>query len=192
MIKKYSYISIIENESIKNIQNKIYQLTGSKLYQTEWPLHITVGAGICIEENDFNKISSELEKIANINSKFHVNLTGILFKKNLQLKKINSAYEPYVVYIGVDVSDQLQKLVKQIDTVLRKYNIWFEIMPYHPHITIAGRDITKERFNLLQKEFANKTFSATIEIENFSMVLAPSKENNFSPMKKIKIYNFNK
>jgi 2'-5' RNA ligase len=77
-------------------------------------------------------------------------------------------------------------LVDDIDNILRKYDIYFEIIPYTPHMTVAGRDLTKEGFELLQKELQTFEFNTTVLIDSFSLVLAPCKENNISTMQEIK------
>gem|GEM_PF-4309296 len=80
-------------------------------------------------------------------------------------------------------------MVNDIDKILRGYNIFFEILPYAPHMTIAGRDLSKEGFELLQKEL--ETFDSTIDIfiDSFSFVLTPCKENKTSRMQEIKKFN---
>ena len=99
---------------------------------------------------------------------------------------MDASFEPYVIQIGIHVNEQLKKLVEDIDNVLRKYDIYFEIMPYTSHMTVAGRDLTKEGFETLQKELEKFEFHTTVSVDSFSLVLAPCKENNVIAMQEIK------
>lgn len=186
---KYSLISIIpENslEKLKELQDKIFLLTWSELFRKQRPLHITVGAWNELNEGEVENVCAELQKISWTHNAFEINLGGTAYKENSNLKKIDVSFEPYVVHIWVHVNQKLKNLVDDIDNILRKYDIYFEIIPYTPHMTVAGRDLTKEGFELLQKELQTFEFNTTVLIDSFSLVLAPCKENNISTMQEIK------
>lgn len=189
MKKSYSCISLLPEtalEELEKLQDKIYTLTGSKLFRQQRPLHFTVWVGNDLEDIQLQDICLELQSIASRQHPFEISLGWLQFIEHSRLKKPYIDFEPYVVWIEICSTPQLQQLVDEIDGVLRRYDISFEIIPYVPHITLAGRDLDQHWFELLQKELKGISFSDTILIDNFSLVLNPCKENNISSMQETK------
>lgn len=191
-MKKYSVIAHIEGEGgeyLKSLQEEIFALTSSELYRKQWPLHLTVGVGVSLSEEELRLTSLEFEELAKSFSSFQLSLKGILFKENLQIKKVNPQFEPFVVHVGVEVNSSLQNLVDKIDSYLRKFSIWYEIMPYRPHVTLAGRDLSEDGLNILKEEL-DDTAEFLVDINGFSIVEVPSKENDYAPMSEVLKFTF--
>lgn len=62
-------------------------------------------------------------------------------------------------------------------------------MPYTPRLTIAGRDLTKEWYEKLQREYTARKFNITLPIESISLVLAPCEENDLVRYQEVVRYN---
>lgn len=193
MKKRYSCISIFPEESLselKSLQDKIFSLTGSQWYRKQRPLHFTLWVGNDLTDEEFQNICIELKQIASHYHPFEISLGWIKFIEFTKFRKQYSEYEPYVIWIDIHITQTLQQFVDDIDRVLRRYEVSFEIMPYLPHVTIAARDLNKQWFELLQKELKNFSFTTTLVIDNFSLVLSPCKENNISSMQEAKRFLF--
>lgn len=192
MKQNISCISIISEKSLgelKRLQDKIFELTGSKLYREQRPLHITVWLWNEFSSLELEEVSKELLQIAQNHISFTVNLQWILFEESPNQKKVDPRFESYVVRIGVDVNQNLKNLVDEIDVVLRKYQIFFEIAPYHPHMTIAGRDLSYGWFELLQEKLKDLKFETSVLIEDFSLVIVPCKKNKVKKMQEIRKFS---
>jgi 2'-5' RNA ligase len=73
-------------------------------------------------------------------------------------------FEPRVVYIQVEENTALltmqQALTRFCKVNLNLFNAQYRDLPYHPHLTLAFRDLKKDAFYRAQEEFKGKTFQA--------------------------------
>jgi 2'-5' RNA ligase len=59
------------------------------------------------------------------------------------------AFKPRVIFVGIEKNDALQELKSSLEDhllALDKYPIKKESRPFHPHLTIANRDLLKKDF----------------------------------------------
>ena len=59
------------------------------------------------------------------------------------------AFKPKVIFVGIEENALLQKLKSSLEEyliALQKYPIKKETRPFHPHLTIANRDLRKKDF----------------------------------------------
>jgi 2'-5' RNA ligase len=73
-------------------------------------------------------------------------------------------FEPRVIFIGVEPDTALMDFQKRLAGVCRSE---FKLLqpnhdhrPFHPHVTVAFRDLRKPKFKTAWEEFRNKPFSA--------------------------------
>lgn len=83
-------------------------------------------------------------------------------------------FPPRVVFIQVEENLKLRKLQKNLsDHVRRELNIFndtYKDLGFHPHITIAFRDLKKSLFPEVAEDFSNRTFSAKMQVNGFTLL----------------------
>lgn len=104
---------------------------------------------------------------------------------NVDLKNYN-CFEPKVVFVDVIPNENLnilqKEVVRQIKCNLNIFNQADDLRKYHPHITIAFRDLKKEFFYLMMEEYKTKSFEATFSCNSFFLLKHTGK--NWLPYKK--------
>lgn len=83
-------------------------------------------------------------------------------------------FAPRVVYVDLKAQPELEafhkKLVKHIKQNLRVFNEADDLRGFHPHVTVASRDLKKKEFNLLQERFSHAPFDGHFVAEAFSLL----------------------
>ncbi len=92
---------------------------------------------------------------------------------NIQLKNF-SCFEPKVLFIDVVKNDDLSRLqsrlVEQVKLNLNIFNQANDLRAYHPHVTIAFRDLKKESFYKAWEELKNRIFEADFKAKSFVLL----------------------
>ena len=90
-----------------------------------------------------------------------------------------SAFKPRTIFIDVEKNETLHQTKNMVDDFFRQ-NPWYKIKiderPFHPHITIATRDLFKRSFHEAWPIFEKETFEAEWEANALS-VLRHNKKN---------------
>jgi 2'-5' RNA ligase len=85
-----------------------------------------------------------------------------------------SSFPPRVIFINVEKSDALNLLQKSIQrfckTELNLFNANYREEPFHPHLTLAFRDLKKENYKLAWEEFQNKEYKAEFIADKISLL----------------------
>lgn len=94
------------------------------------------------------------------------------FGHSFEVKLKNfSCFEPKVIFADVEKNEnlfELQKsLVYQVKSRLNIFNQAESERGFHPHVTIAFRDLKKEDFYIAYEEFRKKKFSAAFLCNSF-------------------------
>jgi len=116
------------------------------------PAHITL-------HMPFEYEQSKEQKLADCLGQFR-------FRQALDIELRNfNCFEPRVIFIDVAPDEALQALQKQlvqhVKTNLHLYNQDESLRGFHPHLTIAFRDLKKPAFYQAWEEFRQKTFEAS-------------------------------
>jgi 2'-5' RNA ligase len=156
MIQKY-FIAIVPPEPLLSKIQEIKK-TISQNYNTKGALrspgHITLHMPFNWEDQKEVKLLSCLEAFK-FDAPFNITLDGF------------RCFEPRVVFINVKEENSLfllqKKLVQHAKNNLQLFNQSDDMRGFHPHITIAFRDLKKPVFYKIWEEFNSKTFQ-----ENFS------------------------
>ena len=120
------------------------------------PPHLTIIPPLTVDDNTDVVIRDIAVTIAQRTSLFNLKLHGY------------GAFKPRVVFIQPENSDALQDLYTQWRTLLergtphllRKY----PDRPYHPHLTLAHRDVTPEQFHPMWDHYKGKSFDAGFDV----------------------------
>jgi 2'-5' RNA ligase len=85
-----------------------------------------------------------------------------------------SCFEPRVIYIDVKQSESLTALQYELHRFckinLNLFNAKYRDLPFHPHLTLAFRDLKKDQFAKAWEEFKVKKFSAEYLVEQFTLL----------------------
>ncbi|MBA3662853.1 MAG: 2'-5' RNA ligase family protein [Bacteroidetes bacterium] len=97
---------------------------------------------------------------------------------SLELHNFN-CFEPRVIYIDLHKNEQLFLLHKNLMHFacnrLKLYNEAEDLRGFHPHITIANRDLKKPLFYNLWEEFKSGQFSGTMNVNSIQLLKLETK-----------------
>lgn len=111
------------------------------------PPHITLVSPFRISEDQVSGLQSILEVYTQGNQPFQVCLKGF------------ATFPPRVIFIDVNKSDELQKFQKKLEEMIRAEDAFgynYHERPFHPHITLAFKDLSKENFYKAWDEFKDR------------------------------------
>lgn len=162
-LKKY-FIAIVlpeplltDVESIKQSLFQEHKLKGA----LRSPAHITLHRPFEWKEEKEGLLIATLKSFK-FDKTFNINLRNFYF------------FEPRVIYVDVLQNVVLQELHQQFKKFAQKelklLNEVNDLRGFHPHVTIAFRDLKKPKFYELQKEFERKTFEANFNYKGFSLL----------------------
>ena len=163
MLQKY-FIAIVPPESllaeIQNIKQDVFDKYQSK-GALRSPAHITLHMPFSFEEDKEHKLIECL-------SEFQFNTAFPIFLNNYD------CFEPRVVFINVEDQSELLNLQKQLVSHVKRHLNLFnqsdDMRGFHPHITIAFRDLKKPTFYKVWEEFKFKHFSENFNCDSITLL----------------------
>ena len=127
------------------------------------PAHITLQMPFLWSPKKESNLTDELANFAQTQQSFNLKLQGF------------NAFEPRVIYVDVVESQSLRKmqkaLVRQLKSELGIFNADYKDRGFHPHMTVAFRDLKKPLFYQAWKEFKDKEFDASFAVNSFWLLL---------------------
>jgi 2'-5' RNA ligase len=90
----------------------------------------------------------------------------------IQLKNF-AAFKPRVLYVHVQPNTHLSELQANLEAFLlqhKHFPIKKEDRPFHPHVTIANRDLQKDDFPLAWKYFEQLSYEVTFQANAISLL----------------------
>ena len=108
-------------------------------------------------------------------------LQRFTFDDNFTIDLYNfSCFEPRVLFVGVLKNELLEKLQKELvmyaQKNLRLLNQVNDMRGFHPHVTIAFRDLKKEKFYQALGYFKTETYTASFQTKSFCLLKHTGKE----------------
>lgn len=163
MLEKY-FIAVVPPEPLLSEIQKVKSDIFEK-YQTKGALrspgHITLHMPFSFEEEKENRLINCLSEFK-FQSSFQISLTNF------------ACFAPRVVYIHVDeqpVLTELQKqLVRHVKQNLQLFNQSDDKRGFHPHVTVAFRDLKKQNFHAVWDEYKDKYFKADFRCDSFCIL----------------------
>lgn len=124
------------------------------------PAHITLISPFWLPDEKEASFVSHLQALASQVQPFSVSTANF------------SAFKPRTLFVAVGENAALQELKNRVDKefVGTAYNIKNENRPFHPHITIATRDLRKSDFAACWPQFAKLTFAHKFEATGISVL----------------------
>ena len=91
----------------------------------------------------------------------------------LELKNFG-CFAPRVIFINVIENEKLRNFQRELHGFckieLNIFNAQYKNMPFHPHLTLAFRDLKKPMFEKAWEEFEGKEFSAAFIADRFTLL----------------------
>lgn len=111
-------------------------------------------------------------------------------KENLLVEKLNAfingrqkpqilikgfdCFKPRVIFLKVEKTPELGALQKELESFCRRtfqlFNAQYRDLPFHPHLTLAFRDLKKTVFEKAWSEFEKKEFTASFLAERIALL----------------------
>lgn len=163
MIQKY-FIAIVPPtpilQKIQSIKHELFVNHNTK-GALRSPAHITLHMPFNWDDDKEQKLISTLESF-NTTEPFEVFLNDFF------------CFEPRVVFIGVSDNDALYQLQKRIVLHVKKnlqlFNQYDDKRGFHPHITIAFRDLKKPVFYKIWNDYKDKKFEAVFNCSTICLL----------------------
>lgn len=149
-------------EKVQRIKEEVAEKYGSKA-SLKSPPHFTLYMPFRWQKEREDKLYEVLEKVAFSHSAFELHLKDF------------GAFKPRVIFIDLLTSDELEELQKDIISAFKRelklMDIGFEERPFHPHMTIAFRDLKKPMFfKAWNEEFKERIFQESIIINRLTLL----------------------
>jgi 2'-5' RNA ligase len=126
------------------------------------PPHITLHMPFKWEETKKDHLIKKLHDFAEDKQRFELLLQNF------------DAFPPRVIFIDVPYSEPLFNLQKELSNYLKRnfnlFNANYKEKNFHPHVTLAFRDLKKKLFFEAWEEFHNKNFVARFVVKNFCLL----------------------
>ena len=126
------------------------------------PPHITLHMPFRWKEKDEKELATKLEKFSKNNQPVSVKLDNF------------SSFPPRVIFINIVMNEELERLQKNLQRyckrVLNLFNSNYKELPFHPHLTVAFRDLKKPNYQRAWEEFKSKNFQAEFIADKITLL----------------------
>ena len=163
MNKKY-FIALVLPEPVKSeieaLKQELFKQFGLK-GALRSPSHITL-------HRPFEWKEEKQEYLISILQKFEFGSPFEIYLKNY------NCFAPRVIYVDVVQNHHLYNLHKRLKYFaqenLKLLNEVEDMRGFHPHATIAFRDLRKNKFEEVWNEFKERTYNASFEVKGYSLL----------------------
>lgn len=135
-------------EEVRALKLEMQQRFGAG-HALKSPAHITLQMPFRLPDEKVRALADALRKFAASRMPFRLRLGDF------------DCFAPRVIYVSVKDSKPLARLESELKTVLGEKGILpstGEDLPFHPHMTIATRDLDEAAFQRAWPEFAKRSF----------------------------------
>lgn len=84
------------------------------------------------------------------------------------------SFPPRVIFIGVTESDALNAFQQNLHRFFKReldvFNANYQDKPFHPHLTLAFRDLRKSQYTLAWKEFSTMEYKAEFMADKIALL----------------------
>jgi 2'-5' RNA ligase len=131
------------------------------------PAHITLVPPFDMSSEKEQALSEQLSLFCSREKNFSIHLHHF------------DSFAPKVIFVHVQPGEQLIQLKHRLDEYLiplKNFSFKKEQRPFHPHITIANRDLPKKDFKKAWKYFAGLRYDTAFQAESISLLRHNNKE----------------
>ena len=125
------------------------------------PVHITLYKPVWIDSDRETLLIESMRSVRTQNRAFTVQIENF------------ARFDKRVLYLKALTNPEIVVLQHQIAGVFRDQGFDKDAKTeqhYHPHFTLAYRDVTPEKFDEMWKEYQNRTFSENFAVDQFSIL----------------------
>ncbi|MEX2335942.1 MAG: RNA 2',3'-cyclic phosphodiesterase [Fulvivirga sp.] len=126
------------------------------------PPHITLHMPFKWREDQEERIDQALKELVFTQQPFDVKLDGF------------GAFKPKTIFVQVMNNDSLNDLhegiKRQMKQSLNIFNADYKDRPFHPHMTVAFRDLKKHRFTEAWEAFESRTYGAIFPVHAVTLL----------------------
>ena len=125
------------------------------------PAHITIVPPFWMKEELEDDLISSINQFSKTINMFEIVL------KNF------AAFKPKVIYVDVIANQRLNDIHRSLNDFIyarNKFPIKKEDRPFHPHVTLATRDLYKKAFNEAWKIFSKTQYEALWKVNGISLL----------------------
>jgi 2'-5' RNA ligase len=154
------------NEKVMKYKNMMLEKYNCKV-GLKSPAHITLVPPFWMEHEKEESLIADIIFLSQDQHPFRISTNNF------------SAFEPRTIFIEPAPSEELNKVKKRADDFFDNnvfYNLKIDHRPFHPHITIATRDLYKKDFHEIWPWFAEEKFIEEWTVEGIS-ILRHNKKN---------------
>ena len=147
------------DEQVKQLKQHMFDKYNC-LVGLKSPAHITIIAPFWTEAEKEDGLIRAIDHLSSILKPFKLATADF------------SCFKPRTIFIAVKSNDSLNQLKREADDFFSKrdYPIKKESRPFHPHITIATRDLFKKDFAEAWPYFEKKEFKEEWTVEGLSLL----------------------
>lgn len=132
------------------------------------PPHITLHMPFLWNERKESKLISVLSEFATAINPFELTATRF------------GSFPPRVIFVALEESPplvQCQHALHRFCKInLNLFNANYQERPFHPHMTVAFRDLRKEAFSEAWKEFEHRSIQASFTVDRLCLLKHDGKE----------------
>lgn len=125
------------------------------------PAHITLIPPFWMQELQEPGLVQDTHSFAAGQQMFEITLQGF------------DAFRPRVIFVAVQENGMLNTLkagLEQFLVSLNKYPVKKETRPFHPHLTIANRDLRKKDFTPAFEHFSKIDYEASFPVQDIALM----------------------
>ena len=125
------------------------------------PAHITLVAPFWMKEELENDLIKSIAEFSVFKNGFEIMLKDF------------AAFKPRVIYVDISKNELLNSLHESLTSFLvtqNKYPVKKEDRPFHPHVTLAARDLHKKAFQEAWEIFSIKKYEACWQVKGISLL----------------------
>jgi len=125
------------------------------------PAHITLIPPFWMKEDLENDLMNSIKEFSATKNKFEINLIGF------------GSFKPKVIFIDIVKSAMLNGLYQSLTDFIytqNKFPIKKDDRPFHPHVTLATRDLYKKAFREAWEVFSKKKYEASWIVNGISLL----------------------
>jgi 2'-5' RNA ligase len=164
-VEKLYFVAIVPPSPIyeEAFEQKVYFKTkyNSKASLNS-PPHITLHMPFRWVEKNEDELVSHLSAFAGENLPVSIHLNGF------------SSFPPRVIFINVDITPELERLQKNLQRYFKRqlnlFNANYKELPFHPHLTLAFRDLKKPNYQKAREEFIGKNYQASFLADKIALL----------------------
>ena len=148
------------NTKILSLKKWVHQNWGCKV-GLKSPAHITLLPPFWMDESLEDNLKSDITHLSRQIAPFEVATNNF------------SCFKPRTIFIEPVLTEPLKNLKKETDQFFKlhaQYGAKIDARPFHPHITIATRDLRKSAFAEAWPQLQNQTFEHTFTAASISLL----------------------